>query len=147
MLRPAGLFVLEQDMCSMNSPFSSLFGRKGFRTSVIANFPFLYMWQRKTLEAFAFPLLFSSQSRRGLCYFLVSWTSVGFGVGARGRDGEKWIGKGKRRKNNMALNEKWDGDTWGPRGEHGTGLKVGRGSGPCLKKQTFWEKRDVSKCQ
>ena len=30
----------------------------------------------------------------------------GLGIGVRGRDGEKQIGKGKRRKNHMALNEK-----------------------------------------
>ena len=87
-LRPAGLFVLEQDMCSMNSPFSSLFGRKGFRTSVIANFPFLYMWQRKTLEAFAFPLLFTHKAEGTCVTFLFPGQVWGLGVGARGSDGE-----------------------------------------------------------
>lgn len=31
---------------------------------------------------------------------------MGFGDRGAGRDGEKRIGKGKRRKNHMALNEK-----------------------------------------
>lgn len=90
----------------MNSSFSSLFGRKGFRTSVIANFPFLYMWQRKTLEAFAFPFLSSSWSRRSLCYFLASWTCVGFGD--RGAGKRWWETDWKRQEEKEPHGSKWE---------------------------------------
>ena len=80
-LRPARLFLLGQDMCSMNSSFSSLFGGKGF-----SKFPiFIYVAEKKIRGiCISIPFQLIKQKEPGLLSHVLDMCGVwGWGAGKR----------------------------------------------------------------